>query len=447
MRFEEKALAVQNRYGKGYPSVSMQQLKWLKASHKSELEKIRDSVRAQLKPLRRRVSKIKTGCKLDNFCKEVEDVVKNCNGEMMNISKKIIGDAVGIVGEPPCAFTAVAKGSLARGEATPYSDLEFFFIIENKTDVTKEYFMNLAMNIYFLIGNLQETKLRYMNIKELHSWFDDQEMNGLKIDGLQRGAGNIPTGNGVTDRKNKYIDSPEELLEKFKLVFDNPDEETAIVGDDSAMLAFTREIYSFSGGLANNLLRNFVAKQERVRMKDARRQLTIEMLENDVEEYELNEATFTSDTTSETKSHVVEVKPKIYRFPSLVILDLCILYEVNAESSWKAVDLLYSRGNISDSHRRALYNLLAMASYVRLCTYLYHKSQNEFMVLPDPMSRAGTRNAGKPCYLVSRNIFRLVIIYMYSILDRIVPIKHLQSVIPLHALQDQGSEIAGELMR
>mgnify|MGYP001793048346 CR=1 FL=1 len=48
---------------------------------------------------------------------------------------------------------------------------------------------------YFIMGNLGETKLSYMNVKELYGWFEDKAKNGFKIDGLAPGAGNIPTGN------------------------------------------------------------------------------------------------------------------------------------------------------------------------------------------------------------------------------------------------------------
>ena len=48
--------------------------------------------------------------------------------------------------QQPCKFTAVALGSLAKGEATPYSDLEFMFLVEEKTDELIKYFELLAMS-------------------------------------------------------------------------------------------------------------------------------------------------------------------------------------------------------------------------------------------------------------------------------------------------------------
>lgn len=92
----------------------------------------------------------------------------------MNFAGKIIQASIdALVQKPPCDFQAVAIGSLPKGEATPYSDLEYLFLVEKKTEMTVRYFENLAMTSYFLIGNLGETKLSYMAIDELQGWFDD----------------------------------------------------------------------------------------------------------------------------------------------------------------------------------------------------------------------------------------------------------------------------------
>ena len=60
----------------------------------------------------------------------------------------------------------------------------------------------LALTSYFLIGNLSETKLSYMAIKELQGWFHDTSKNGFKIEGLLEGAGNTLTGNGSEVKQN-----------------------------------------------------------------------------------------------------------------------------------------------------------------------------------------------------------------------------------------------------
>ena len=161
-----------------------------------------------------------------------------CNGE----------ECVKILSQkPPCEFQPVAIGSLAKGEATPYSDLEFLFLLERRTTANEEYFEMLSITMYFVIGNLRETKLSYMAIEELQGWFDDQAKNGSKIDGLSPGAGNIPTGNGVNQKKNCFIITTEDLAAVYEEVLKNPKEE-ALRGDLTAMLTYTQPFYSTPHG-------------------------------------------------------------------------------------------------------------------------------------------------------------------------------------------------------
>ena len=78
-----------------------------------------------------------------------------------------------------------------------------------------KYFERLAVTSYFLIGSLGETKLSYMDIDELKGWFDDLSTNGLKIDGLTTGAGNVPTGNGKTEGYQLIV-TPDILMQHIK---------------------------------------------------------------------------------------------------------------------------------------------------------------------------------------------------------------------------------------
>ena len=139
-----------------------------------------------------------------------------CSEEMAKLAGTIIKESVHILqSTPPCDFTAIAIGSIAKGEATPYSDLEFMFLIEKKTPIIVQYFERLAITVYFLVGNLGETKLSYMVVDELQGLFNDTAKNGFKIDGLAEGAGNIPTGNGTPFKRNHFIVTPQELADRY----------------------------------------------------------------------------------------------------------------------------------------------------------------------------------------------------------------------------------------
>ena len=108
---------------------------------------------------------------------------------MIHLADMVMRTGVELLGEEPaCDFAVLAFGSLSKDEATPYSDLEFLFLIKEKNWVTESYFEHLAMIVYFIIGNIQETNLKYMDIEELEGWFDDEGKSGFKIDGLRTNA-------------------------------------------------------------------------------------------------------------------------------------------------------------------------------------------------------------------------------------------------------------------
>ena len=72
----------------------------------------------------------------EEFMSRVKSLSLGRNEGMVQFTAEIMEKATTICGSPPCQFSAVAIGSMARGETTPYSDLEFFFVIKNPDSVT-----------------------------------------------------------------------------------------------------------------------------------------------------------------------------------------------------------------------------------------------------------------------------------------------------------------------
>ena len=92
-----------------------------------------------------------------SFCDMIKRQASKTNIRMKVLTGKILQHCIKMIDCPqPCKFSAVALGSLAKGEATPYSDLEFMFLVEEKTELNK-YFELLSMSVYFKIGNLYQS--------------------------------------------------------------------------------------------------------------------------------------------------------------------------------------------------------------------------------------------------------------------------------------------------
>ena len=128
------------------------------------------------------------------------------------------------LGKPPCDYAIIALGSVARMEATPYSDLEFAILYSDPDIGDKiSYFRVLSHLLHLKVINLGETILPTLAIKELNDfqssepnsdWFYDSETpRGISFDGAMPWASKTPLGRMATEDKPalELIRTPEEM--------------------------------------------------------------------------------------------------------------------------------------------------------------------------------------------------------------------------------------------
>ena len=314
---------------------------------------------------------------LQDFYEQMKSISLGCSDDMAQFAKKIMDESVKLLtSPPPCDFEAFAIGSIAKGEATPFSDLEFIFLIERKNQETVQYFELLAVTTYFIIGNLSETKLSYMAVDELKPWFEDKAKNGFKIDGLLQGAGNIPTGNGSEATRNHFIVTPQELADRYLHTLHNPDRTQSVRGDLTAMMAYTKSLYVHHDKHSEGLLGQFHTMTVSAKINASREEANLEMLKTDAKKFN-----FLPDHSLGNKGFNADVKKEIYRYPSILLLDISIVTSCIGQTSWDSLELLTQRGFISHDVSESLKLLLAAATYIRLSTYLYHDSQDDRLSL------------------------------------------------------------------
>ena len=350
---------------------------------KEKLQNIRNQVKDELQKLSPLIEEL--DCQIERlssernkrtmlrFTERVQWLSQRCNDRMVEFAGDVIHQATEICGSPPCQFVAVGIGSMAKGEATPYSDLEFLFLVENEDFVS--YFEELAVTAYFIIGNLQETKLKYMDIEELnrdHTWFEDTSVSGFKIDGLQKNAGNIPTGNGTQSQKNKFIQTVDGLVDMYAQIFILPDPEKSKIGDMSAMLSSTVLLCGES-----HLYDEFLTRISAIERSALRREASIKMLWSDAMKFDYR--------PDDTLTHIKDVKKDFYRFPSIIIFDLKIIHGVRASSVWETIDCLITREILSLSIGHSLRVALSISLFARLSVYCHHSSQDDRMTILEPL--------------------------------------------------------------
>ncbi len=82
-------------------------------------------------------------------------LAKNITQDTKNYVNKMIDEEVKRLGKPPCDFSVITLGSMARKESGPVTDLEIGFLIKDKTVKNYQYFYQLSQNLsdrLFLLG-------------------------------------------------------------------------------------------------------------------------------------------------------------------------------------------------------------------------------------------------------------------------------------------------------
>lgn len=324
-----------------------------------------------------------------HFAGQVNEVSQICTELMIGFSKAICETSEEVVGHPTESYAMVALGSIARNEATPYSDLEYAFIVANSAD--KTYFHRLAMDTYFRISNLGETPLKYLYIEELYDeyrtedekrWFDDQAMSGFKIDGLLPKAGNIPTGNGLSDANLTL--TVEELMQHYQACMLNSvtSAESDIVGDLSDLLASLVLVHAPNGGevLLDEFLMNKMITDEEISGYDGGREVLerkrVKTLLKDVDKYK-----FCSDP-GELKIDMrsVEIKSDIFRYPTILAHDIKIILDYsNCTTAWEVYSTLQKKGIINEETLHMFQFILTAAIWTRTMAYLVGNTQREYL--------------------------------------------------------------------
>ena len=143
-------------------------------------------------------------------------------------------------------------------------------------------------------------------------------------------------------------------------------------GDITSLLMFTKLIYWIKDSSSGNEARDdecLLSEFERGRndhnhqKNDQRKEANLKMLKNDLSKF-----SFHPEYDLYSSGFNMNVKTELYRFPSILLLDLVTLTDVVGKDSWSSLSLMTQR--FSQGFADDLYRVLVFACFSRLRCYL-----------------------------------------------------------------------------
>ena len=141
-----------------------------------------------------------------------------------------------------------------------------------------------------------------------------------------------------------------------------------------------------------------------------------QMLRNDLLKFN-----FLPDDELTRNGFNMDVKKELYRYPSLFLLNICIVLNVKAKTSWAALEQLIQQKSLSKDMGNCLKFSLATAVYTRLSAYLHHKSQNERISVGEQMSLASSAatHSTKSHWALSCSVFSRMCVMLIQLKSRL----------------------------
>ena len=282
------------------------------------------------------------------------------------------------MGDPPCKFSVVGMGSLARKEITPYSDFEHIIVLDNEIKKRSDcesilnYFRWFTVIFQVVVINLQETIIPSVDIESLKWFYDNETTRGISFDGMMPHACKFSLGRQKFTEKKKWTT---ELIRPV---------------DDMVELLTSKEDLKNGYHLKDILTRIcYVAGSKHV-FKDFEEKI-VEMLNSQqMDEAHLEEIRDLLDDDLKSfaiRSNILKLKPTksynikrdFYRTTTLFILALGKIHNIHDPSCFDIIEKYAQQGRICDKNKRKLMFAIALACELRLKWYMKRKRQDDLI--------------------------------------------------------------------
>ncbi|MBA8667923.1 tetratricopeptide repeat protein [Holosporaceae bacterium 'Namur'] len=337
------------------------------------------------------------------FTNETRGLFEHIAEQVKGFIARIFKECEEVIGGSPCKYSVIGLGSLALNQFTPYSDLEFAILTDNKdykinsNPKIQNYFKNLSHLVHFKVICLGETIIPTSKYSiNLESFV----CRGFNFDL----GGKTPLGRIEKDKPYELIQTPEKMAEYLDEKYAHVDKNLPyileascfIYGEQSLFTNYRKKVSKYlnkenENGVPNFKLRTLKRLKDGVeehKINDLLNQKEIIKVKSDIDNYrpELIEST--------TEGKLFDVKQEIYRLPDRFIYSLALFFGIEAKSAWDAVDKLYQKKiiGIAQENRSAQHHLkyaTSFATILRLRAYLHYGQQKDSIDILSVDQKAG----------------------------------------------------------
>ncbi len=353
---------------------------------------------------------------------------------------------------PPCAYSFIALGSLAREEITPYSDLEFGVLIEDKLDNSinnknKVYFRNLCRLINFKLLALAETPANFIS-KEFGEKVGDL-LGAEKYALIPKGfcfdafvAGGYKNPLGKRDEQGELIfeliGTPSELAdyqdekhyaEKGKLVSEpllpgSLTQARLIVSsqaNEQLLKQYHQKVAAYLNQPAKQLWRKTLDSSLNLTLYQSR---ALELLVADIGRFRPKLG------KQEEGGRSFAAKHDLYRLPNMMFDQLALYFNLTQTNLWEQLKTL---AHSTTAAHPVLFNPAAaenlaraidQATEYRLATYLALEEQAESVELTDDSEKAMTSKININTNNIIQKVFYLPKESVFDLYRTLIPFWH-----------------------
>ena len=130
---------------------------------KNELKELRNELKESLGSLKcvssssnqGQLNRCEVQQKFKDQIKEVKRISGTVSERMKQFLASIIDECLALLGAPSYDYEVIVFGSLARNEATPYSDFEWAILTSSEEEECKVFFRNLTNLVHLQVGDVK----------------------------------------------------------------------------------------------------------------------------------------------------------------------------------------------------------------------------------------------------------------------------------------------------